>query len=61
MKLNESYLTARIVKLKDAKGVIRKHIAKKNRQHYGKKKYIRTNNELQSIHIKLKTEYHVPY
>ena len=32
-------------------------ISKKNRQHNGqKKKYKRTNNDLQNIHIKLKIE-----
>ena len=36
--------------------VIRIRISKKNRQHNGqKKKYKRTNNDLQNIHIKLKT------
>jgi len=36
-------------------GVIRIHKWKKNRQHNGqKKKYKRTNNDLQNIHIKLK-------
>jgi len=33
--------------------VIRIRISKKNRQHNGKKKYKRTNNDLQNIHIKL--------
>ena len=43
--------------LKIPKGVIRIHIPKKNRQHNGqKKKYKRTNNNLQNIHIKLKIE-----
>ena len=43
--------------LEDTKGVIRIHISKKNRQHNGQKKmYKRTNNDLQSIHIKLKIE-----
>ena len=38
----------------DTKEVIRIHISKKNRQHYGhKKKYKRSNNDLQHIHIKL--------
>jgi hypothetical protein len=42
---------------KDTKGVIRIRISKKNRQHNGqKKKYKRTNNDLQNIHIKLKIE-----
>ena len=41
----------------DTKVVIRILISKKNRQHNGqKKKYKRTNNDLQSIHIKLKIE-----
>ena len=39
------------------KGVIKIRISKKNRQHNGqKKKYKRTNNDLQNIHIKLKIE-----
>jgi hypothetical protein len=41
----------------DTKDVVRIRISKKNRQHYGqKKKYKRTNNDLQNIHIKLKIE-----
>jgi hypothetical protein len=37
--------------------VNRIHISKKNRQHNGQmKKYKRTNNDLQNIHIKLKIE-----
>ena len=41
--------------LKIPKGVIRIRISKKNRQHNGqKKKYKRTNNDLQNIHIKTK-------
>jgi hypothetical protein len=41
----------------DTIGVIRIRISKKNRQHNGqKKKYKRTNNDLQNIHIKLKIE-----
>jgi hypothetical protein len=41
----------------DTKEVIRIRISKKNRQHNGqKKKYKRTNNDLQNIHIKLKIE-----
>jgi len=44
-------------KFKDTKGVIRIRISKKNRQHNAqKKKYKRTNNDLQNIHIKLKIE-----
>jgi hypothetical protein len=39
----------------DTKGVIRICKPKKDRQHNGqKKKYKRTNNDLQNIHIKLK-------
>jgi hypothetical protein len=38
----------------DTKGLIRIRISKKNRQHNGqKKKYKRTNNDLQNIHIKI--------
>jgi hypothetical protein len=41
----------------DTKGAIGIRISKKKRQHNGqKKKYKRTNNDLQSIHIKLKIE-----
>ena len=41
----------------DNKGVIRMRISKKNRQHNGqRKKYKRTNNDLQNIHIELKIE-----
>ena len=41
----------------NTKGAIRFRISKKNRQHNGqKKKYKRTNNDLQNIHIKLKIE-----
>jgi hypothetical protein len=41
----------------DTKGVIRIRKSKKNRQHNGqKKKYKRTNNDLQNIHMKLKNE-----
>ena len=42
-------------KFEDTKGAIRNRISKKNRQHSGeKKKYKRTNNDRQNIHIKLK-------
>jgi hypothetical protein len=42
---------------KDTKGVIIIRISKKNRQQNDKKKkYKRTNNDLQNIHIKLKIE-----
>jgi len=41
----------------DTKGIIRIRISKKNRQHNGqRKKYKRTNNDLQNIHINLKIE-----
>jgi hypothetical protein len=40
--------------LKIPKRVIRIRISKKNT----KKKYKRTNNDLQNIHVKLKIEYH---
>jgi hypothetical protein len=43
----------------DTKGVIRIRISKNNRQHNDqKKKYKRTNNDLQNIHIKLKIKLH---
>jgi hypothetical protein len=46
----------------DTKGVMRIRILKKNRQHNGQKKtYKRTNNDLQSIHIKLKIKKHEPH
>jgi len=41
----------------DTKGAIRIRISKKNRQHTGQqKKYKRTNNDLQNIHIQLKID-----
>ena len=41
----------------DTEGAIIIRISKKNREHNGqKKKYKRTNNDLQIIHIKLKIE-----
>ena len=43
--------------LEYSKGVIKICISKKNRQYNGlKRKYKRTNNDLQHIHIKLKNE-----
>jgi len=46
-----------IEEFEDIKGVIRIRTSKKNRQHNGqKKKYKRINNDLQTIHIKLKIE-----
>ena len=45
------------VELEDTKEVIRIRIIKKKRQNTGqKKKYKRTNNDLQNTHIKLKIE-----
>jgi hypothetical protein len=44
-------------KFEDIKGESRIRKSKKDRQHNGqKKKYKRTNNDLQNIHIKLKIE-----
>jgi len=41
----------------DTKGVIKIRISKKNRHHNGqKKKYKKTNNDQQTMHIKLKIE-----
>jgi hypothetical protein len=41
----------------DTKGVIKIRISKKNRQYIGqKKKYKRTNNDLQNIHMTLTIE-----
>jgi len=41
----------------DTEEVIRIRISKKNKQHIGQmKKYKKTNNDLQNIHIKLKIE-----
>jgi hypothetical protein len=45
-----------LLPFEDTKGAIRNRISKKNRQHNGKKKYKRTNNDRQNIHIKLKIE-----
>jgi hypothetical protein len=43
--------------LEDTKGTIRIRISKKNSQDNGqKKKYKRTNNDLQNLHIKLMIE-----
>jgi hypothetical protein len=43
-------------------GVIRIRISKKDKQHNGqKKKYKRTNNDQQSIYIKLKIALHEPH
>jgi hypothetical protein len=46
-----------VEEFEDTKGVIRMRISKRNGQHNGKKKkYKRTNNDLQNMHIKLKIE-----
>ena len=45
----------------DNKGIIKIRKSKKNRQHDGqRKKYKKTNNDLQNIHIKPKIELHEP-
>jgi hypothetical protein len=47
----------RLQEIEDTKGAIIIRISKKIRQHNGQqKKYKRTNNDLQDIHIKLKIE-----
>ena len=53
-----NYTTATLEEdIEDTKGVIRIRISKKNRQHNGqRKKYKKTNNDLQNMHIKLKIE-----
>ena len=52
----EQVLCVLYEEFKDTKGLIRIRISK-NRQHNGqKKKYKRTINDLQNIHIKLKIE-----
>ena len=46
----------------DTKGVIKIRMSMKNSQHNGqKKKYKRTNNDLQNINIKLKIEQYEPH
>ena len=55
------HVVGRNIKYKEefkvTKRVIRTRKSKKDKQHNGqKKKYKRTNNDLQSIHIKLKIE-----
>ena len=51
------YLDSFIEELEDTRRVIIIHISKKNIQHRGlKKKYKRTNNDLQNIHRKIKIE-----
>jgi hypothetical protein len=53
---NIQYTQYRQEELDDTKAVIRIRLSQ-NRQHNGqKKKYKRTNNDLQNIHIKLKIE-----
>jgi hypothetical protein len=55
--ISDQWLDVRKKSLKIPKGVIRIRKSKKNRQHNAqKKKYKRTNNDLQNIHIKLKIE-----
>jgi hypothetical protein len=58
----QHYLQMEYDECEDTKEVIWIRISKKDRQHNGqKKKYKRTNNDLQNIHIKLKIEYHEPH
>jgi adenylate cyclase class IV len=46
----------------DTKGAIRIRISKKNDRTMAKrKKYKKTNNDLQNVHIKLKIESHEPH
>jgi hypothetical protein len=46
----------------DSKGAIRNRISKSNRQYNDqKKKYTRTNNDRQNIHIKQKIEKYEPH
>ena len=48
--------------IEDTKRAIRIRMSKKNRQHNcQKKKYKKTNNDLQNIHIKLKIEQCEPH
>ena len=52
-----STVSDRQKEFEDTKGVVRIRISKKNRQHNGQnKKYKRTHNDLQNIHIKLMIE-----
>ena len=55
--ISDQWLDVRKKSLKIPNGLIRIRISKKNRQHNAqKKKYKRTKNDLQNIHIKLKIE-----
>ena len=54
---NHKCLAYKYIEFDDTKCLIRIRISKKNRQHNGqKKKYKRTNNDLQNIPIKIKME-----
>ena len=56
-KMYQYYTECLQKELEDTKGVIRIRKSKKNREHnYQKKKYKRTNTDLQNIHRKLKIE-----
>jgi hypothetical protein len=56
-KISTSNKSSSTEEFEDTKGVIRIRKSKKNRQHNGqKKKYKKTNNDLQNLHIKLKIE-----
>jgi hypothetical protein len=55
--LFERIFTSLFIKeFEDTKGVIRIRISKNKQHNDQRKKYKRTNNDLQNIHIKLKTE-----
>ena len=61
MRILKSFLLLQ-EEFEDIKGVVRIRISKNNRQHNGQMKtYKRANNDLQSIHIKLKIEGHEPH
>ena len=53
----QKILKYKSLKIPKAKRVTRIHISKNNRQHNGQQKnYVRTNNYLQNMHIKLNIE-----
>ena len=57
LKFRNLHVVIQQEEFEDTNGAIRICISKKNRQHNGQdKKYKRTNNDLQNIHIKLKIE-----
>ena len=60
-KFNTSLIIYVSEEYEDTKEVIRIRISKRNRQHNGQKKYKRTNNDQENIHIQLKIEQHEPH